>query len=95
LDFRIASLEGLSEADDDPADALPEIPAGPPTQQTGRPVDPRPASRPVPNNWSRPREAAQAQREKWRLARVAGNRSVRSACRGAAIGAMINGWLIE
>jgi hypothetical protein len=30
IDFRIASLEGLSEADADPADALPEIPAGPP-----------------------------------------------------------------
>ena len=29
IDFRIASLEGLSEADDDPADALPDTPAGP------------------------------------------------------------------
>ena len=28
IDFRIASLEGLSEADDDPADALPDTPAG-------------------------------------------------------------------
>jgi len=35
LDFRIASLEGLSEADDDPADALPEIPASPPLSRLG------------------------------------------------------------
>ena len=35
IDFRIASLEGLSEADDDPADALPEIPAGPPLSRLG------------------------------------------------------------
>jgi hypothetical protein len=35
IDFRIASLEGLSEADDDPADALPEIPAGPPLSKPG------------------------------------------------------------
>jgi hypothetical protein len=35
IDFRIASLEGPSEADDDPADALPEIPAGPPLSRLG------------------------------------------------------------
>ena len=35
MDFRIASVEGLSEADDDPADALPEIPAGPPLSRLG------------------------------------------------------------
>jgi DNA modification methylase len=35
IDFRIASLEGPSEPDDDPADALPEIPAGPPLSSLG------------------------------------------------------------
>jgi DNA modification methylase len=35
IDFRIASLDGLSEADDDPADALPEMAAGPPLSRLG------------------------------------------------------------
>ena len=35
IDFRIASLEGLSEADDDPADALPASPAGPLLSRVG------------------------------------------------------------
>jgi DNA modification methylase len=35
IDLRIASLEGQSEAADDPADALPEIPAGPPLSRLG------------------------------------------------------------
>jgi DNA modification methylase len=35
IDFRIASLEGLSEAGDDPADALSEIPVGPPLSRLG------------------------------------------------------------
>jgi hypothetical protein len=73
LDFRIASLEGLSEADDDPADALPEIPAGPPLSGLGdlwilgrhRVLCEQLVAAP------RGGEAAQAQREKWRLARVA------------------------
>ena len=33
IDFRIAALEDPSEADDDPADAVPAIPAGPPLSQ--------------------------------------------------------------
>ena len=35
IDFRIASLKGLSEADDDPADVLPDTPAGPPLSRVG------------------------------------------------------------
>src|SRR5947209_15566472 len=35
IDFRIASLEGLSETGDDPADALPDTPAGPPLSRVG------------------------------------------------------------
>ena len=35
IDFRIASLEGLSEAADDLADALPDTPAGPPLSRVG------------------------------------------------------------
>jgi ParB-like chromosome segregation protein Spo0J len=35
IDFRIASLDGLSEADDDSADALPESAAGPPLSGLG------------------------------------------------------------
>jgi DNA modification methylase len=35
IDLRIASLEDLSEPDDDPADALPEFPANPPLSKIG------------------------------------------------------------
>ena len=35
IDLRIASLEELSETDADPADVLPEVPAGPPLSKLG------------------------------------------------------------
>src|SRR5262249_33425132 len=35
IDLRIASLEDLPEPDDDPADVVPEIPAGPPLSKIG------------------------------------------------------------
>jgi DNA modification methylase len=35
IDLRIASLEDLSDADDDPADRLPDLPAGPPVSKIG------------------------------------------------------------
>ena len=35
IDLRIASLEDLPEPDDDPADAVPELPAGPPVSKIG------------------------------------------------------------
>jgi hypothetical protein len=40
IDFRIASLDGLSEADDGPADVLPEIAAGPPLSKVWRTIAP-------------------------------------------------------
>jgi hypothetical protein len=35
IDLRIASLEELSKHDDDPADAVPDVPAGPPVAKSG------------------------------------------------------------
>ena len=35
IDLRIASLEDMPEPDDDPADVVPEVPAGPPVSKIG------------------------------------------------------------